>query len=307
MNDVPTKAPPTASQRSPPVAGGWFQPLAAGRSRSLHWLASAAALVSLATLWLWAWGRPGPVPDAVLQWTDLTLAAFFALELFTRTGWLQSRLTYLKWHWFDFVAILPLTVLGPAAVAPLVWIVLASRLVRLVDRTLGDGYVQRNTLILIGALEEEISDRVLANMLSRWERDLDHARFGSSIARALARNQEAVLRRVFAEQLQDGAFAKVAHFTGLQSGIEREERRLFEALIATLGSPEMDEALRDVLASSLRRGRAQLSTRDWRAKLSAASRMTATSPAAAAPSVTAAPTARAAARAPVARSRPRHA
>ncbi|HLE47114.1 MAG TPA: hypothetical protein VI818_02365, partial [Candidatus Thermoplasmatota archaeon] len=195
------------------------------------------------------------------------LAVFFAAEFFTRTGWQRSRRSYIKWRWFDFIAILPITVLGPIAVPAVFWIVFSCRAIRLVDRALGDGFVQRNTIILLGIVEEELSDRVLEKMLSRWERDLEHADLGTAMSRALARNKPAVLRRVYAEQLQEGAFAKIAHYTGLQSGLEREENRLFSAVIEMVGSKEVDEALRDVLASTLRRTREQLGNREWRRAL----------------------------------------
>lgn len=258
---------------SPPLSARQDMNPGRPRSRALHWLAWAAALFSVAVLALWKWGPTGLVAPAILQWADVGLAVFFAWEFFTRTGWRQSRTAYLKWRWFDFVAIVPFTVLGPAAVAPVFWIVLVCRTIRLADRSLGDGYVQRNTLLLMGAVEEEISDRILEKMLSRWERELQGAHFGTAMGKALERNREAVLKRIYQEQLQEGTFAKVAHVTGLQATIEKEEARLFAALVEMVGSAEVDEALRDVVASSLRRTREQLGKRDWRSRIGRAKPM----------------------------------
>ena len=237
------------------------------RSRFLHWTAWAAALVSVVLLVLWRWGPPEFYSSTLLQRIDIGLAIFFAIELFTRTGWRQSRTTYLKWRWFDFVALVPVTALGPFAVAPVIWIVLVCRVVRLVDRTVGDGFVQRNAIVLLGAVEEEISDKVLEKMMTRWERELKDAKFGQTVARALERNREAVLARIYQEQLQEGVFAKIAHITGIQSTIEREEARLFAAMIEMIGSAEVDAAISDVIASSMRRTREQLGSRDWKSRI----------------------------------------
>jgi|GEM_PF-2320123 len=237
------------------------------RSRTLHWLAWGGALVSIAIAALWMWSAPNANLVTLIQGVDVALALFFAAEFFTRTGWQKSRLTYVKWRWFDFVAIVPITALGPLSVPAVFWIVFVCRAIRLVDRTLGDGFVQSKVIALASIAEEEISDRVLVKMLARWERELETAHFGAAMAQALSRNKEAVLQRVYAEQLQDGTFAKIAHFSGLQSTLEKEERRLFSAVIEMVGSHEVDAAIRDVIASSLRRTRQQLSAQDWRRNL----------------------------------------
>lgn len=266
MRSSPRLSPPGSPP--PPTTGS---PIigAAGRPRSLHWLAWAAALASLLVAALWMWGPSSPRATAILQAADIGFALFFVAEFFTRTGWRHARLSYLKWRWFDVVAIIPIAAMGPLAVAPLVWTVFVCRCIRLIDRTLGDGFVQRKAIALLGMVEEELSDRVLIKMLTRWERELEHANFGTSMAAALARNKHDVLARVYAEQLQEGAFARLAHLTGLQAALEREEERLFGALIEMVGSKEVDEAIRDVIASSLRRSREQLGAKDWRREISA--------------------------------------
>lgn len=265
------RANPLSSLPSSRAPGG--RPPSTARPRSIHWLAWAAAVASIGIAAVWMWAAPADNLITLLQGADVGLALFFAVEFFTRTGWQRSRAAYLKWRWFDFIALVPVTVLGPLAIPLVFWLVLACRAIRLIDRTLGDGFVQRNALVLVGAVEEEISDRVLEKMLARWEHELHDAKFGAAMAQALARNKEAVLRRVFAEQLQDGTFAKIAHFTGLQAALEQEERRLFSAVIEMVGSHEVDEAIRDVVATSLSRTRQQLGTRDWRRNFGAATRI----------------------------------
>lgn len=232
----------------------------------------AAALASVLIAIAWKWGEPGPGFAIILQSLDVALAVFFCFELFTRTGFQRRGVSYLQWRWFDYIAILPIIALGSLAVSIAFWPVLICRAIRLADRTFGDRFLQRNALIVVSIVEEEISDRILDKILTRWDVELQRANFGTAMAIALARNKESVLQRVYAEQLQDGTFAKIAHYTGLQATLEKEERRLFGAVIEMVGSPEVDKAIRDVIGASLGRARAHLNDRDWRRRVGAAMR-----------------------------------
>ena len=242
------------------------------RAAWIHWTALAAALVSVLVAVVWKWGEPGSGFAIALQSIDVALAIFFGVELFTRSGFRKNGISYLEWRWFDYIAILPVIALGSLAVSIAFWPVLICRAIRLADRTFGDRFVQRNALMVVSIVEEEISDRILDKILTRWDDELQRANFGTAMSIALARNKEAVLQRVFAEQLQEGAFSKIAHYTGLQATLEKEERRLFGALIEMVGSPEVDKAIRDVIGASLARAREHLNDRDWKRRVGAAMR-----------------------------------
>ena len=242
------------------------------RAAWLHWTALAAAMLSILVAVVWKWGEPGSGFAVVLQSIDVGLAVFFSLELFTRSGFRKNGLSYLDWRWFDYIAILPIFALGSLAVSIAFWPVLICRAVRLADRTFGDSFVQRNALLVVSIIEQEISDRILDKIVTGWDEELKRANFGTAMSIALARNKEGVLQRVYAEQLQDGTVAKIAHYTGLQATLEKEERRLLGAVIDMVGSPEVDKAIRDVIGASLGRARAHLDGRDWRRRIGVAMR-----------------------------------
>ena len=111
-------AAPRALPPRPPAAPDVGAEPERALSRGLHWLAWGAALVSASVLVAWRWGPAGPVAPASLVWADVALSIFFLFEFFTRTGWRRSGTVYLRWRWFDVVALVPVTLLGPVAVAP---------------------------------------------------------------------------------------------------------------------------------------------------------------------------------------------
>jgi len=239
------------------------------RPRWLHWLSWFASIVSVLLI-LNTWGGPAWADFQVVRHLDLWIAIVFALEFFTRSGFRQDKLKYAKWRWFDFLAMIPVIFLIPyvSFYQWFIWIVLIARIVRMVDRTLGDGFVKRHFLALTQAIEEEISDRVLLNIMSRIETELSSAKFGETAAKAIAVNKNAILERIYAEQLPDtGALSKVANFTGLQGAIEKMEARVFDAIIKVIGSAETDELIKDIVTQSMARARAEIGERSWKGNI----------------------------------------
>lgn len=236
------------------------------RSRLLHWTAWAAAVVTLAMMLLVVARPVGPGLTPLFLALDAAFAVFFAFEFFTRTGWRQSRAAYLRWRWFDFLAMVPVLAVptGFPAHALLFWVVLGCRAIRATDRTLGDGFVQRNLLVVLSVLEEEISDRVILKIIGRIDGELQRGRFGQAAAQAMSQNKDAVLKRIYDEQLKEGAVARFAAITGLKEALEHAERKMFDSIIEVVGSPEMDHAIRDVIGASLERARQEIGTKSSR-------------------------------------------
>jgi len=239
------------------------------RPRWLHWLAWLASIASFAVLAVpLLFGRIG-IEEGVLAQTDLWLCVAFALEFFTRSGLRQQGWAYAKWRWFDFLAMVPVLFIEQYAnvLTWFLWLVLIARLVRMVDRTLGDGFVKRNALALVEAVEEEISDRVVLKILSRVEGELARAEFGRTAAEALTRNRATILARIYAEQQpQQGTLARIARLSPVRSAVERMEARVFDAIVDVVGSGETDALIRDVVSQSIERARAEIGQRSWRLK-----------------------------------------
>lgn len=239
------------------------------RPRWLHWLAWFASIVSVLLI-LNTWGGPPWADFQVVRQLDLWIAIGFAVEFFTRSGFRQDKLKYAKWRWFDFLAMIPVIFLLPylSFYRWFIWIVLIARIGRMVDRTLGDGFVKRHFLAFTQAIEEEISDRVLLNIMARIESELASAKFGETAAKAIAVNKDAILHRIYAEQLPEtGALSKVANFTGLQGAIEKMEARVFDAIIKVIGSSETDELIKDIVTQSLSRARVEIAEKSWKKKV----------------------------------------
>jgi len=237
------------------------------RSALLHWAALALSLLSFILLAGWVLGSQGSVPRAWVL-LDIGLGVVLAVEFFTRSGFRWDRVTYLRTRVFDFVAIVPALALvnhGPFAIEGVwVWFILVARAARALDRLLGDGFVRRTVLVLVGGLEEEITDRVLERIISRIQADMDRASFSHGVAEAFARNKAAVLQRVRASTPREGLVPGLAHLVGLDAALERTEERAYDAIVEIIDSEEVDRAVRDSVNSTFTRMLAELGEKSWR-------------------------------------------
>jgi len=201
---------------------------------------------------------------------DIGLGIVFAVEFFTRSGFRWGRIAYLRSRFFDFVAIVPALVLvhhGFAIEGVWVWLILLARAVRVVDRLLGDGFIQRTVLAVAEGFEEEITDRVLERIIIRVQGEMDRASFSHGVAEAFVRNKAAVLQRVRAATPHEGLMPGLAHLVGLVAALERAEERTYDAIVEIINSEEVDRAVRDVVNSSFSRMRNELGKKSWRQHL----------------------------------------
>jgi hypothetical protein len=236
------------------------------RHTTLHWAAFTLSLLSLVLLASWVFGSRGAVPGAWV-WLDIGLGVIFAVELFTRSGFRWGGAAYLRSRFFDFIAIVPALALvhhGFVIEGVWVWFILVARFVRVVDRLLGDGFVQRTVLALVEGFEEEITDRVLGRILAHIEGDMDRASFSHGVAEAFIKNKAAVLQRVRAATPREGLVPGLAHLVGLDAALERTEERTYDAIVEIVNSEEVDRAVQDVVNSSFSRMRNELGKKSWR-------------------------------------------
>jgi energy-coupling factor transporter transmembrane protein EcfT len=239
------------------------------RNKILHWGAFTLSLMSLILLSAWVFSSRGPVPPAWI-WLDIGLGVIFAIEFFTRSGYRWTGFNYLRSHFFEFFAIIPVLVLvnhGFIIESVWVWLILITRFARVVDRFLGDGFVRRIIWALVEGFEEEITDRVLERIIARIQSDMDHAGFSRGVADAFIRNKSSVLQRVRAATPREGVVPSLAHIVGLDDALERAEERTYDAIVGIIGSDEVDKAVRDVVNSSFSRMRNELGRKSWRQHL----------------------------------------
>jgi len=235
----------------------------------LHWAAFVLSVISLALLAIWMAEPMESVPPVWL-WLDIGLGVFFAVEFLTRSGFRWDPPGYLRSRVFDFVAIIPALVLvhfGVILEGLWIWLILIARVIRLADRLLGDGFVQRNFFALLEGFEEEITDRVLLRIMARIQVDLYRGKFGHGVADALDRHKPSVLRRIREEHPSQGVGAGLARIVGLEKALERAEERTYDAVVDVLKSPEMDNAIREAVDSTFSVMRDEIKVKSWRQKL----------------------------------------
>jgi voltage-gated potassium channel len=239
------------------------------RHRGIHWAAFIMSVVSFILLAVWGFGKQAAVPP-LFVWLDSSFCALFAFELFTRSGFRWSKGKYLITHFFDFFALVPALFLmnhGIIAENIWVWLVMVARTARVIDRFWGDGFLRRTFWALAEGFEEEITDRVLENIIARLQSDMDRAEFSRGIAKALEKNKPTVLGRIKKVTPTEGVVPKMAHLVGLDAALERAEEKTYDALIRIVSSREVDQAVRDVINSAFSRVRNELGHRSWRDKI----------------------------------------
>jgi hypothetical protein len=244
------------------------------RNAVLHWVAFTLSLLSLIILSVWVFSPRGPV-HSVWVMLDIGLGVVFAVEFFTRSGFRWGRAKYLFTHFFDFIAIVPALALvhhGFVIEGVWLWLILVARAVRVVDRLLGDGFVGRTVLALVGGFEEEITDRVLERIIARIQKDVDRASLSHGVAEAFVRNKASVLQRVRAATPHEGLVPGLAHIVGLDAALERAEERTYDAIVEIMNSEEVDRAVRDAVNSLFSGMREEIGKKSWRQHLGIRSR-----------------------------------
>jgi len=239
------------------------------RNPVLHWIGFALSFAALILLAVWVFSSRGLIP---ITWVlfDIGLGVITAVEFFTRSGFHWNPLAYLRTRFFDFIAIIPALALvnhGFALENVWVWLILTARFVRVIDRLLGDGFVQRNIWALVEGFEEELTHRVLQRIILRVQANMNRAHFSHEVAAAFVRNKSSVLQRVRAATPKDGLMPSLAHIVGLDKALERAEERTYDAIVVILDSEEIDVAVRDVVNSVFSHMHSELGEKSWKHKL----------------------------------------
>lgn len=239
------------------------------RNAALHWAAFILSMVSLILLSTWVFGSRRPVPAPWILF-DIGLGVVSAVEFFTRSGFRWNRTAYLRSRFFDFIAIVPALALvnhGFILEWVWIWIILIARTARVVDRLLGDGFVQRNILTLVEGFEEEITDRVIQRIIVRIQTNMDRAGFSHGVAKALIRNKSTVLNRIRTATPREGLGPGLAHIVGLDAALERAEERTYDAIVGIIDGEEVDHAVREIINSLFSSMENELGKKSWRQHL----------------------------------------
>jgi hypothetical protein len=238
------------------------------RSPIIHWAATVLSIISLVPLIIWV-VRPANISSNNWYWLDIGFSVLFALEFVTRSGFRWNPSGYTRSHFFDFIAIVPALVLAHFAVpfySVWIWIVLIARVIRALDRILGDGFIPRNVLAIAEGFEEEITDRVMLRILDRTQADLDRGKFASAIGVVFDKNKGPVLQQI-REQHPRALTTGIAHAVGINSAIERAEEQVYDAIVKILKSPEVDKTLRESIDTTFASLRKSVGEKSWKKNL----------------------------------------
>ena len=238
------------------------------RHPAIHWAAMVLSFVSLAPLIIW---RVWPDNFTNSNWYawDIGFSVFFILEYITRSGFRWDPAGYTKTHFFDFIAIVPALVLIHFSVPWFMvwfWIILVARVMRAIDRVLGDGFIPRNVLAIAEGFEEELTDRVTLRILSRTREDMSRGKFGVGIGQAIEDNKMAVLKEIRTQHprvLEND----VVRFTGITGALERAEENVYDAIVKVLKSPDIEKAIRDSVNTTFMSIETQVAQKSWKKNL----------------------------------------
>lgn len=238
------------------------------RPPAIHWAALVLSIISLVPLIIWV-VRPSQILSTSWYWLDIGFSLLFILEFITRSGFRWNPSGYTRSHFFDFVAIVPVLVLAHFTVpfySVWVWVVLIARVVRALDRILGDGFIPRNLLAIAEGFEEEITDRVTLRILDRTEADLDRGKFGNAIGDVFEKNKGQVLQEI-REQHPRALESGLAEFVGINKAVQRAEEQIYDAIVRFLKSPEIDKTIRESINSTFSTIRQGVAEKSWKKNL----------------------------------------
>jgi uncharacterized protein (UPF0147 family) len=146
------------------------------------------------------------------------------------------------------------------------WIILVARVIRAIDRVLGDGFIPRNVLAFAEGFEEELTDRVTLRIVRRMKDDMSRGKFGVGIGQAIEDNKVAVLKEIRAQHphvLEND----VVRFTGVTRALERAEENVYDAIVKVLKSPQIEKAIRDSVNTTFTSIETQVTEKSWKNNL----------------------------------------
>jgi voltage-gated potassium channel len=226
------------------------------------------AIVSLGLLlWEDAYNPTAEQRDLIIK-IDLAIVAIFAIEFLIRVARAKDKRDYVVGHWYDLIGMIPVSTpfFRAFRLARLVRVlVIGSRFVRATNRTFGGSVVERIVGKYTNIIVEGVTDPIVLVLLDRTEEVLTKGSYGTSAARALDRSRDAIIGRIN-EQLKTDRTARVLLATpGLETLVEKLQERMFNAIITTLGSREMDATIVAVIQEIIADLRREVKKKEWHA------------------------------------------
>jgi hypothetical protein len=226
------------------------------------------ALVSLGLLLYEEVYDPGAEATRRIIIIDLVIVAIFAVEFLWRMFRAPTKMGYVKSHWYDLLGMVPVShpLFRSFRLARILrLVVLTSRFVRATNRSFGEAIVERTVGRYKEIIIEEISDRIILRVLDETERVLTAGAYGSSTARALHANRDALMARINDQLKEDRATRWAMHVPGMERVLDAVQERTINSVIATLGSEEVNETIVSVLREIMGDLRREVAKKEWKA------------------------------------------
>jgi len=241
-------ATPTPSHLAGHLAGRTGPPRPA---TLLDWLLVLVSWLSAGLAgWLLIW-PPGGDQQEHLQWADVGISSFFALSICVR--WLRFRIgwRYLRKHWWEAVALVPYVVLGSWAL--LGWVVLAARVVRVVDRT-DNVFGDRITAELVRHFSEPIVNAIKRPItIAVLDEVIDVIKTGdytTNISHALDENRLELEALILDLLKQDQTIGKLKYLPFHDDIVKIASDAVFRIVQGALDDPRVHELVADVIRYS---------------------------------------------------------
>ena len=211
-----------------------------------------ASAMLAAWLVLWSpqhhWG--GHPAWVHLRWADAVVSALLLVAICWR--WLRFRIgwVYLRRHWWEVVALVPLLVGGPAIVG---LVILVARLVRLVDRTdnvLGDritaGLTHHFSDPIVDAIKRPITVAVLDEVIAV----IEAGTYAKNAKAALDENHDEIEAMVLELVRNDPATGRLRHLPFHDDLVRLIADTVLRIVDGALDDERTAELVRDVIRNS---------------------------------------------------------
>ena len=235
-----------------------WQEVSGRRGTIVDWVLVALVWISLAlSIWLVLWspehhwsGSDGHEAWLRLRYADAAVSALILISICWR--WLRFRIgrIYLRRHWWEVIALVPLLVGGPM----IVWVViLLARVVRVVDRTdnvLGDRITAGLTTHFSGPIVEAIKRPLTVAMLDEVIAVIEAGTYAKNVKAAIDENHQEIESMVLDLVRQDPTTGRLRHLPFHDDIVRLVADTVLRIVDGALDDPRTDELVRDVISNS---------------------------------------------------------
>lgn len=215
-------------------------------------------------------GRTLPPGDRfLLEVADLGIVLVFAAEFAWRWRKADRKGRFVLQNWFDLLGMVPMmaTNIPLFRAFRLLRIgMVAARLFRMWSFITGEKSAQLVLNRYRAALVEEVTDRVLVDVVDTVERVAAKGGYVRALGDSLHQQREDIAAAAVKGAKADGAGKLVALVPGAEAAVREAALAAVDSVVATLRSPEMQRTFEVAIRNVVAEARAELRKKDWQAQ-----------------------------------------